>query len=87
MNEARFRPEVEVRVGREAIGAESDTNAAGQEFAERMRGMAESGVGARAVDHTGVGWYRGGKVKEITVDDERRLVRSDSAALPGPSRG
>ena len=50
VNKARFRPEVEVRIGREAIGAEGDTNAAGQEFAERMRRMAEGGVGAGAVD-------------------------------------
>ena len=50
VDEACLGEQVEVGVGREAVGAERDADAAGEELAERVRRVAEGGVRARAVD-------------------------------------
>ena len=67
-----FRKHVKIGVGREAISADGDAHAAREKFPKRMRRMAEGGVGAGAVDDTGVGRNRGGWTEEVAVNNKRR---------------
>src|SRR5438876_8062638 len=53
-DESRFSEQAQIGVGGEAIGAERDSDAAGEEFAERMRRMAKRGVGAGAIYDRGL---------------------------------
>ena len=79
VEEADFGQYVEVGVGSEAVGADGDADAAGQELPKRMRRMAEGGVGAGAVDDAGVGWDRGGRVEVVAVNDQGRRQAVEKA--------
>ena len=82
--EARLGEHVEVGVGGEAVGAEGDADAAGEEVAEGVRRMAEGGVGARAVDDACRGPERrvGREVVAVGVQatDRARRVSSTTGA-------
>ena len=73
VQEAGLGQHVEVGVGGEAVGAQGDADAAGEELAEGVRRVAEGGVRARAVDEAAVGGNRALRAEVVAVDEQRRV--------------
>src|SRR5262249_48142677 len=71
VDESRFGEHVEIGIGREAIGAKRDTNAAREKLAERMRRMAEGGVGAGTVDDGSTPKFQPLRVEVVSMSIER----------------
>ena len=84
----QLREYIQIGVARQTVGSDADVDAPREELAERVRRMAECGVGSRADRDGLIRCQRGVTGEVVPVDDEQTLLmwlkayQSSDPALP-----